>query len=254
VRGPSRARAVAAAVASVVALGGCASSAKMTIPLSEGVAVGTVKLSLSNVHVVVGARPLLVDTGTHGDLDDLDRGLVALGIDWHDIQCAVVTHVHADHAGLARALQARGIRIVAGRGDLDRARRGDHGALHSTGLKGTLLKPFIPSDFLPFTPDYVVDTRLDLRAPCGIAAEVIAAPGHTPGSLVVLAGGGRVALVGDLFRGSLICPCEPVEHFFQDDLAAVHVRIHELLARGVVWFALGHGGPAFRDDVAKAFQ
>jgi glyoxylase-like metal-dependent hydrolase (beta-lactamase superfamily II) len=225
----------------------------MTIPRTEGVAIGTIKLSLSNVHVVVGEHPMLVDTGTHGDLADLDHGLVKLGIDWHDIKCAVVTHVHADHAGLARALQARGILIVAGRGDLARARLGDHGKLYATGFKGTLLKPLIPSDFLPFTPNYIVDDHMDLKAPCGVDGEVIAAPGHTAGSLVVLVAGGRVALVGDLFRGSLISPTEPVEHFFQDDLAAAHARIHELLARGVVWFLLGHGGPAYRDDVAKAF-
>ena len=178
-------------------VGACAPAARMTMPKSEGVAIGSIKLSLSNVHVVVGAHPMLVDTGTHGDLDDLDRGLVRLGIDWHDIKCAVVTHVHADHAGLARALQGRGILIIAGRGDLSRAQRGDHGALHATGWKGVLLKPLIPSDFLPFTPNVLVDDELDLRELCGVDGVAIAAPGHTAGSLVVLVGGGRIALVGD---------------------------------------------------------
>nr|HEX4319016.1 MBL fold metallo-hydrolase [Kofleriaceae bacterium] len=246
-------RFAAAVTAALACAAACAPAARMTMPRSEGVAIGSIKLSLSNVHVVVGEHPMLVDTGTHGDLDDLDRGLVTLGIDWHDIKCAVVTHVHADHAGLARALQARGILIIAGRGDLARAQRGDHGALHATGFKGTLLKPLIPSDFLPFTPNVIVDDQLDLRALCGVDGVAVSAPGHTAGSLVVLVAGGRIALVGDLFRGSLICPCEPVEHFFQDDLAAAHARIHELLARGVVWFMLGHGGPAHRDDVAKVF-
>ena len=32
-----------------------------------------------------------------------------------------------------------------------------------------------------------------------------------------------------------------------------HARIHELLASGVEWFVLGHGGPARREDVEKAF-
>jgi hydroxyacylglutathione hydrolase len=244
----------AIATACAVALGACASSARMTIPRSQGIAVGTIKLYWSNVHVVIGEHPMLVDAGTHGDLNDLDNGLVELGIDWRDIKCAVVTHGHSDHAGLARALQGRGIRIVAGRRDLDRMQKGDRGTLHPTSWKGVLLKPFIPTDFMPFTPDYIVDDRLDLRAPCGVDAVAIAMPGHTPGSLVVLAAGGRVALVGDLFRGSLTSAREPMEHFYQDDLPAVHADIRELLDRGVVWFLLGHGGPVYRDDVARAFR
>jgi len=244
----------ASCAAFLVALAACGASARMTIPRSQGIAVGTIKLYLSNVHVAIGEHPMLVDTGTHGDLHDLDAGLVELGIDWHDIKCAVVTHAHSDHAGLARALQGRGIRIVAGRRDLDRMQKGDRGTLHPTSWKGVLLKPFIPSDFMPFTPDYIVDDQLDLRAPCGVDAVAIAMPGHTPGSLVVLAAGGRVAFVGDLFRGALTSATEPMEHFYQDDLAAVHAHIRELLDRGVVWFVLGHGGPAYRDDVARAFR
>ena len=239
-------------LASLVLLAACGSHAQMAIPTSEGMAIGTIKLSLSNVHVLLGAHPVLVDTGTHGDLDDLDRGLRALGIDAADIKCAVVTHVHADHAGLARALQGRGILIIAGAADVARAQRGDHGALHATGFKGTLLQPFIPSDFMAFTPNVAVTDTYDLHD-CGVDGKAIAMPGHTAGSLVVLVANKRIALVGDLFRGSLIDAREPVEHFFQDDVAMAHQRIHELLAMGVQWFVLGHGGPARAGDVAKAF-
>jgi hypothetical protein len=44
-----------------------------------------------------------------------------------------------------------------------------------------------------------------------------------------------------------------VDTFYQDDLAAAHQRIHELLARHVEIFVLGHGGPSQRADVERVF-
>ena len=209
------------------------------------------------MHVLVGAHPVLVDTGSPGELGELEAGLRTLGIRLDDVTCAVVTHVHADHAGNARALQRRGIRIIAGRGDLLRAIDGDHGTLHPTSFFARfLLKPLIPHRFDAFWPDVRVRDRYDLRA-CGVDGEVVATPGHTAGSLSVLVGGGRIALVGDLFRGGALAGYvhrgEPEEHFYQDDLVAVHQRIRELLARGVEIFVLGHGGPSARADVERVF-
>jgi len=219
--------------------------------------VGTVTLGLSNVHVLVGEHPVLVDTGSPGELDDLEAGLRKLGIALGDVTCAVVTHVHADHAGNARGLQLRGIKIIAGSGDLMRAINGDHGTLYPTSFFARfILKPLIPHEFAAFWPDIRVRDRYDLHA-CGVDAEVIAMPGHTAGSLVVLADGGKLAFVGDLFRGGALAGyvhrSEPKEHFYQDDLAAAHERIHELIARGVERFVLGHGGPSQRADVIRVF-
>jgi hydroxyacylglutathione hydrolase len=219
--------------------------------------VGTVALGLSNVHVLVGEHPVLIDTGSPGELDDLEDGLGKLGIQLRDVTCAVVTHVHADHAGNARGLQLRGIKIIAGSGDLMRAINGDHGKLYPTSFfAAVILKPFIPHKFDAFWPDVRVRDHYDLHA-CGVDAEVIAMPGHTAGSLVVLADRGKLAFVGDLFRGGALAGyvhrSEPEEHFYQDDLAAAHARIRELIARGVELFLLGHGGPSKRADVIRVF-
>ncbi len=230
----------------------------MVVPRSTaGIAVGTVALGLSNVHVLLGDHPVLVDTGSPGELDELEAGLAKLGIRLADVSCAVVTHVHADHAGNARGLQLRGIKVIAGSGDLMRAINGDHGRLYPTSFFARfILKPLIPHRFDAFWPDVRVRDHYDLHA-CGVDAEVIAMPGHTAGSLVVISGGGKLAFVGDLFRGGALAGYvhrgEPEEHFYQDDLAAAHQRIRELLARRIEIFLLGHGGPSKRADVERVF-
>lgn len=223
---------------------------------TAGVAIGTVPLSISNVHVVFGAAPLLVDTGSPGDLRDLEKGLNELGVRIGQIKCAVVTHGHADHAGNARALQQRGVTIIAGSGDLWRTMQGLHGKLKATSFFAELLKVIIPGHYEAFWPDIRIKERFDLE-PCGVDGEAIVVAGHTAGAVVVIVGGGKIALVGDLFRGGALAGYvnlgEPKEHFYQEDLQLVHKRIRELLARGVQHFVLGHGGPSTRADVARVF-
>jgi hydroxyacylglutathione hydrolase len=248
------------AIAVAIALAACRPSPAIVIPRDEhNVSVGTIALSLSNVHVLIGGHVVLIDTGSPGDLDDLEAGLAKLGVRLADVTCAVVTHVHADHAGNARALQQRGITIIAGSGDLMRAINGDHGTLYPTSLFARfILKPLIPHRFDAFWPDVrVAETgQYDLHA-CGVDAEVVAMPGHTAGSLVVIAKAGKLAFVGDLFRGGALAGyvhrSEPKEHFYQDDLAEAHARIRQLLDSGVETFLLGHGGPSTRADVERVF-
>ena len=234
----------------------CTPDPRMTIPQARGIAIGTVTLSLSNVHVLLGVHPVLVDTGSPGEVYELEQGLAQLGVALRDVRCAVVTHGHADHAGTARELQRRHIKIIAGEGDLWRELDGIHGHLTATSFFATLLKIIIPGHYPPFWPDVRVKDRYDLHD-CGIDGEVIAMPGHTQGSLVVLVAGGKIALVGDLFRGGALAgyihPWEPKEHFYQDDLVMAHQRIRELLDRGVETFVMGHGGPSSRADVARVF-
>jgi hydroxyacylglutathione hydrolase len=246
----------AASVALACAVAACTPAPRIVVPKATGPAIGTVTLKLSNVHVVFGEHPLLVDTGSPGDAGALERGLAKLGVKLADVKCAVVTHGHGDHAGGARELQRHGITVIAGRGDLWHEIDGIHGKLRATSFFATLLKVIIPSRYEAFWPDVAITGPYDLRA-CGVDGVAIAAPGHTRGSLVVLVDRGKVALVGDLFRGGALAgyvhPWEPKEHFYQDDPDMAHRRIRELLARGVQTFVLGHGGPAKRADVERVF-
>jgi hydroxyacylglutathione hydrolase len=240
----------------LVALAACRPGPRMTVPASRGAAIGTVSLRWSQVHVVLGEHPLIIDSGSPGDFGEIVKGLRTLGVDLHDVKCAVITHGHADHAGTARALQVKGITIIAGAADRDRTTRGIHGPHHPTSWFASLLKHVLPDHYKPFTADVEVTDRYDL-APCGIAGEAVWVGGHTPGSLVVLLAGGRIAVVGDLFRGGALAgyvhKSSPKVHFYQDAKPLAHQRIRELLARGVELFVMGHGGPSSRAQVERAF-
>jgi len=71
------------------------------IPLPTDFPVGDV-----NVYLVDGPSPLLVDTGVRGkgSLATLAQALEALHRGVADIAAVVLTHVHVDHAGSARAI------------------------------------------------------------------------------------------------------------------------------------------------------
>jgi len=238
--------------AALLVLAACGSNAQMVKSAKDGAAIGSIKLSWSNAHVVFGTHPLLVDAGAQGDFGDLTSALRDLGAPLGAIRCAVITHAHADHAGTARALQLAGITIIAGAGDVERTWNGVHGPHNPTGVFARMLKWFLPESYKPFVADVLVTDRYDL-APCGVDGEVLATPGHTPGSVVVLVARGKIALVGDLFRGGLVFKTSPAEHFYQDDLNRDHEQIRMLLARGVEWFVLGHGGPIKRSRVESEF-
>ena len=233
----------------------CRPGPRITMPATQGTVIATVTLQWSNVHLVFGSHALIVDSGAQGEFPDLVSGLRALGVKLADVKCAVITHGHADHAGTARALQVNGVKIIAGAGDLERTRHGEHGKHNPTGIFSWMLKFLLPETYKPFVADIQVTDRYDLSTECGVAGEVIAMPGHTAGSVVVLVAGGKVALVGDLFRGGklggFVSKTTPMVHFYQDDKALAHQHIRELLARGIEWFVLGHGGPSTRAQVTE---
>lgn len=170
----------------------------------------------------------------------------------------VVTHGHADHVGGAAHFRERyGAKIIAGGGDRAMLAAGKHEA------------PLCPTDFIArrrletdqnerFTPlqaDLWIDAdpretvALDLKPLTGVDARVIALPGHTDGSLIVVTS--RFALVGDLFRGS-IPGWSATRHFYICDLADNQRDLRELLtvhAKDATTFLPGHFGPIERASV-----
>ncbi|MGH7286058.1 MAG: MBL fold metallo-hydrolase, partial [Polyangiaceae bacterium] len=222
----------------------------------NGAPIAEIELRQSNVYVIEGARPILIDTGTLGDMPDLVSALRDLDLRPADLRLAIVTHAHHDHAGLARDLRTDyGVKIMLGAGDEAQAARGEDDTLRPQNVTAFFLKPFLVEEFPEFEADYLVRTPIDL-APWGVSGVAIQMPGHTAGSIVVVLSN-HVAFVGDEmlggYFGGAIFPHHPGEHYYQADPEANRRNIRRLLAMGVETFLLGHGGPVSRADVAAAF-
>jgi hydroxyacylglutathione hydrolase len=234
---------------------GCATSQAVGFT-AEGARIDEITLKQSNAYVIECAHPILIDTGTAADMDDLRSALADLGLRLQQFGLVIVTHAHHDHAGLANELQkAYGLKIMLGAGDADQAARGEDDKLKPQNATGFFLKPWLVKDFPAFNADVLVSAPVDLKS-YGVTGTVLPMPGHTPGSLVVLLSN-HAAFVGDEilggYFGGAFFPHHAGEHYYQADADQNRRNIGTLLARGVDTFYLGHGGPVERDDVASAF-
>ncbi|MFK7985359.1 MAG: MBL fold metallo-hydrolase [Sandaracinaceae bacterium] len=228
-----------------------------TAPLPQGAgSLSRIELSVSNVYVVEGSGgAVLVDAGDPDQEGDVLNALARLEIHPASVRLLVVTHAHADHIGSAAALQARlSVPVALARADVATARAGHNPTMHPTGPTAELLLLVLRQDFAPVAPELLVDGCLDL-ADYGVEGRLVAAPGHTPGSSVVLLAGGD-AIVGDLalggYLGGTIAPQVPTEHYFQEHPRAVRAILEWLLASGAERFHLGHGGPVSAEDLRTA--
>jgi len=162
----------------------------------------------------------------------------------------ITTHAHYDHCGGALELQDAGARIIVGKEDVIYCTNG--------GVKGM----YSPCDdfqlFPAFTPDIVIseDQLLEIN---GISFEFIKIPGHTPGSMAVLAG---IDEKTALFTGDALQPdgmfLDSVTFGWQGDPAFSRVEIVDsmmkLMAYETDMILPGHGKICLRNGTSLLRQ
>jgi len=131
----------------------------------------------------------VVDPG--GDVPSLEQAIARAGL---KVEKILLTHGHVDHAGGASELAARlGV-------DIDGPHRADAFLLEALPEQGRALGLV---NARKVTPTRWLEEGSTVKA-AGVEFEVFHCPGHSPGSVVLVAVAQRFALVGDvLFRGSI---------------------------------------------------
>jgi hydroxyacylglutathione hydrolase len=209
-------------------------------------------------YLVKGARTVLIDTGKPGSAARILQRARENGIEPRQISLIILTHGHLDHAGGAAVLrQETGAAVAAHRDEVEALKRGVNLHLEPTGLAGRFFRLFARKEkedgagsaAAGVAPDVLVNTEMDLK-PYGVKGKVIATPGHTPGSLSVLLGGGE-AVVGDLLMGGLALRRVPRYPFFAHDLKRVDRSLRLLMKLKPVAVYAAHGGPFKPETVAK---
>ncbi len=144
----------------------------------------------------------LVDAGPdiEGSWDELASQLRAGSIEAREVRAVLVTHAHADHAGLAARWAAEGVRVLGGARDIEALRAGAAGyeatraareaELRRHGCPDAVLEAIAarPRGALAWSGCPDVEAALDGMAfdlADGRRLRVIEAPGHTAGNLVV---------------------------------------------------------------------
>ena len=213
------------------------------------------RLRYSNAYLVVGVRPILVDTGSRGDAPKIVAGCAAAGVKIRDLALILHTHVHSDHFGTTADLAAEaGCPVAYHPGDRPLAIRGNNGPLRGVGLRGRILARLVahlPFDTRAADIDAEEGSRLDVF---GVSGSIRHTPGHTPGSISVLLDSGD-AIIGDVIMGGhaggAILPLQPNFHYFADDLAGAMASVDRILAETSGRLFVGHGGPLNHEAVVK---
>lgn len=139
----------------------------------------------SNIYLVTGERPVIVDSGTGLDSDAIERRIRSFS----QIQpsAIILTHCHYDHAGGAKKLaDAFGCDVLIGAEDAPYLRVPDPSVTVS-GLFGADMDPMDVGDL---HEGDVIDTGEHLL-------EVIDTPGHTPGGICLYDRANGLLVSGD---------------------------------------------------------
>jgi glyoxylase-like metal-dependent hydrolase (beta-lactamase superfamily II) len=115
-----------------------------------------------NTYLMDDGMRILIDPGHIHLFDHVERGLMSLGVDMRSIDLVIVTHAHPDHMEAASLFERPTMRAFP---------RQDH--MYLKRLAGNACN-------LP-EPDFFLDEG-ELKAR-DVSMQVIATPGHTPGSI-----------------------------------------------------------------------
>ncbi|ORA34612.1 MBL fold metallo-hydrolase [Mycobacterium aquaticum] len=205
---------------------------------------------LLNCYLWLGADGVtLIDTGWPDSAELISQALTALGRSRTDVKRIVLTHFHEDHCGsAARIVDWSDAEVVAGVADSPYIRGDEPGPVPVLTDGERTIRPDIESS--PHGPACRVDGEVvdgDVLDFAG-GTRVVAAPGHTPGSIGLYLPAADAVLTGDAvaeFNGQVILGV------FNTDRRAATVSLQTLAATGAQIAGFGHGEAVVADAAAR---
>ena len=212
----------------------------------------TVRVGKVNLYLIQGGNGyLLVDAGLPGKAGELFARIGEQGISIDRIGLIVITHVHFDHVGSLKEVQAAaGCPVMVHETEAELMRRGVvtippgtrwfsrpflGAARRSAWIKRRLRYP-------PVTPDILVSGDGCSLEEYGFPARILHTPGHSEGSVSVLTEDGD-AFVGDLASNDWPLGKGPIFNPFGDDGDRMLRSWRKLLRLGARRILPGHGEP-----------
>jgi glyoxylase-like metal-dependent hydrolase (beta-lactamase superfamily II) len=207
--------------------------------------------------IETGDGYVLIDTGSSNSRQELVEELEMAGCKPGFLNLILLTHGDFDHIGNAAYLrETYGGKIAMHPDDAGMAERGD--MFVNRKQPNLLIRRLLPlftgfGRAERFSPDFLVEDGDDLSE-YGIEARVVSIPGHSKGSIGILAAGGdpstgsgqapstgsgRVLFCGDLMESTKT----PVLNSLTDDLTAANASIQKLGSMNIGTVYPGHGWP-----------
>jgi hydroxyacylglutathione hydrolase len=216
-----------------------------------------IRLRWSNAFLILGERMVLVDTGCPEDEKTILKSIADAGKQITDLSLILHTHIHIDHCGCTAVLKQKSDALVAiQRSESQTFLERKNAPIIPINFFGKILMPIVRDGYTPCEIDILIDDKLDLH-PYGIDGKAIATPGHTPGSVSIFLGNGKV-IAGDLLGGGRLLgffqPGRPRYHFWYSDLDAAKKSIAQIMSTNPVKIFVGHGGPLEGQDAISYFS
>lgn len=194
----------------------------------------------------------LIDTGLPGSAPLIAEAIRQSGYQPADVRRVVLTHFHVDHIGAAADIAGWGeAEVLAPLDDAPFIRAAAVGpapdlAAWERPLYGQVSSQLPEREVIPPRIDREISDGDELGF--GDGAVVVAAPGHTPGSVAIYLPRHRVLFTGDAVAryldGAVICGV------FNVDRARAAASFRRLASLDVSVACFGHGEPLTRDASA----
>ncbi|MFB0562066.1 MAG: MBL fold metallo-hydrolase [Candidatus Lokiarchaeia archaeon] len=196
------------------------------------------------VYVVKGEKTFLIDAGTSRTTEKVLKTLEEFKIDPNSINAMIITHEHYDHGAGAAALLEKMLTTIVFASEKTAELLKDPSEFLETTKKHYGEAEGLVSPFPPVKNVQVLEEgdKIDLGG--GISLEVVALPGHTPGSIGLFESKTRT-----FFAGDAICNYNEEHEFYMPpsfpelfDYDVYLKSLDKILSYDFKYLCMGHFG------------